>query len=236
MDPMTPEARMARFREHVVVKGLARPDATLGISTLRTLTAKAESDKGNRDYVVIATTPDIDGENEVVVPDGIDTAHFMRNKSVFLDHRYATEYCVGKVRRLSPYPSPTDFRGYTMRVHLFDEPVPNGILKRAADGHGPGASIGFESIDRGPPTEAEVKRYGKCSSIVRKCRLLEVSLTDFPCNVTCQQLGSAEAKRFMGDLVTRGAIEPERAKSFGWDERPRRRVVLLDSGVAIRRA
>lgn len=235
----TPDERFARFREYVVVKGLARPDAMLGISTFRTLTTKADETGGNRDYVVIATTPDIDGEMEVVVPSGIDAAHFMQNKSVFLDHRYGTEYCVGKMRRFSPYPSKADFRGYALRVHLFDEPVPNAILARARDGMGPGASIGFEAIDRGAPTEEEAKRYTvngvRPRSIVRRCRLLEVSLTDFPCNVACQGLPTPEAKRMLGGLVERQLMTPESAKAMGWDETPRRRVVLLGDVVSVRR-
>jgi hypothetical protein len=50
-------------------------------------------------------------------------------------------------------------------------------------------SIGFEALDWGAPNTTEKAAYPGAESIVRSCRVLEVSYTAMPMNVTCRMVG-----------------------------------------------
>jgi hypothetical protein len=51
-------------------------------------------------------------------------------------------------------------------------------------------SVGFEAMEWGPPTPEEREAYPGVESVVRKAKVLEVSYTALPMNVTCRMVGS----------------------------------------------
>ena len=160
-----------------------------------------------RTVTVIASTDAIDLYHSVVVPAGADLTYIMQNRKVFVDHRRDTEYCVGAIR------DPGDGRGFhkVMRggQHVGWQ-VTIGLKRNAladnvwndindTEGAGIGVSIGFESLDEGPPTKDELARYApngeRLDFVVRRWAWVELSFTHFPANVECQQVGSAPAVR-----------------------------------------
>ena len=230
--------RWRRMNERQRGLGGVADDSGVGLRSLTTLMSKAD-DAEDRDLIVIATTSDVDSMDEVVVPEGIDTSYFMANKSVFVDHRYNVEHRVGTIRTLDPWPSRDDFRGYRARIHMVENnPVADDLLNSARKGHGPGASIGFETVEAGPPSSEEKAKYSnggrEPSWVIRKSRMVELSLTFFPCNVSCQgvPMGS-DGKRRGGvqDLVRKGLVTERSARIMGWRPTPepaQTRLIIID--------
>lgn len=143
----------------------------------------------NADIIAtIATTNRVDLEREVVLPDGGVFDYLKTNRKIFVDHKYDHEYLVGGLRSWAPWPNKGTQRGWEMRVGVLMNhpyPVPLAVLN-TAEQIGIGASIGFEALESGKPTDAEKKQYPGVEYVIRKWNCLEVSLTCLPCNVECQ--------------------------------------------------
>lgn len=214
---------LRRMREK---NGLA-DDAPVGIvSSFGTV----EEVTDDRNLVLVATTDDIDLDNEVVVPAGLrGEGYFFRNRKIFVDHRYDLGSAVGKLRSAVPFPSPKNQRGWRIRVHIAKGPLGDDVLTVARE-IGIGASIGFTPIDYGKPTADEVKRYGRDGktpkSIVRSAEWLETSVTAMPCNVACQGWAAVTDDRKAAELdalVVKGRIARASAVALGLPATPVRK-------------
>lgn len=171
---------------------------------------------------IVVTTDDIDLVGDVVDPKGADTKYITakgQNK-VFADHQYDMEHCVGSLRYLTYWPNPKNPKGLMAsivmrRSRLADEAWT--IFKEI----GIGASIGFEAHEVTDYKNGDPSGWKSANSIIRKWRLLEISLTCFPCNVSCQSDAMDapdESKMAMLDgLVTKGSVSRETAQAFGLD-------------------
>jgi hypothetical protein len=196
---------------------------------------KADTSNGNRDIEVIANTSDIDLDREVVVPGGAVMDYFDKNKAIFLDHRYESEYVVGKMRTVSKILQDGKMVGWKIRVRMAPNELASDIIKMVNAGQAPGASVGFEPLERGAPTDDEAKAYAKGGeapeSVVRRWHWLETSLTWMPCNVACQATGSPEQDdskmAALDGLVTKGVIRRTTAAALGLQVKPKRAIVLL---------
>jgi hypothetical protein len=161
------------------------------VGVVSTFSKEMRVDQPNRDVVAVATTDDLDLEEEVVVPGGADTTYFKNNRKVFVDHEYGLLNAVGVLRNLKKWRGTNGADGWLARVHVPespDNPLASHVLALAA-AEGIGMSIGFEAMDFGRPTTDESKRYPGAKSIVREWRWLELSFTALPCNVACQSQG-----------------------------------------------
>ncbi len=147
--------------------------------------AGAKEDNGGIDIEGIATTDDIDCDDEVVLPEGIDWAPLMSYKVVYADHMYGSRYAVAKVRWINRIKSPN---GWAMRARMlpgsYSEDI--GRMVALAEADCLGLSIGFVPLERSSPTQDEVKKYGQARSVVRKASVFEVSFTTMPCNMACR--------------------------------------------------
>jgi hypothetical protein len=145
---------------------------------------------GDYDIEGIATTNDIDSSREVVVPEGADVTYFIQNKSIFVDHNYTVHHCVGKLRVNSlQLVRGIDGQPYGWRVRIAMSKTANQELVRDCMGlarDGIGMSIGFRALDWGAPSADETKRWPNAVTVIRKWQWLELSLTPFPCNVSCR--------------------------------------------------
>lgn len=133
----------------------------------------------------VATTDYTDLDAEVLLPGGADMEYIKRNGKVFADHWYDTEHAVGAVKRLE-----VTAQGILLEARmLFGEEHPlAAAVTSMAKQIGIGVSVGFDPTDYGDPTPEEKRRYPNAQCIIRKYRLLEVSFTPMPCNVSCQSL------------------------------------------------
>lgn len=192
-------------------------------------TPKAEAEirvkNSTRDLIVTINTDDVDVENEVVLPGGANFDYLQQNRSVFIDHNYDAPNFVGKMRRGSPTPMRRDGKivGWQAATAIADNLQGRDILRMAAQGIMPGASVGFKATDYGPPNDSELKMYPKCKNIVKRWECFEYSLTFMPCNPATQPIGmSSEDEKFavLDDLVTKSVISQETAIKLGLPRRP----------------
>ncbi len=198
--------------------------------------AVVDTESGNRDLIVVATTDDVDLDDEVVVPSGADTTYFFGNKRIFVDHEYTVDKYVAVLRKAMAYPSVNDHRAWKVRMRVRPGPLGDDVLTIARES-GIGSSIGFEPIRSGPPTDDEKAQYAKAGrsprSVVRQWRWLELSLTAMPCNVMCQGgMASVDSTRAVAldEMVTKGLIRRETARAFGLPDAPKRgRIVVVRS-------
>lgn len=178
-----------------------------------------------RTLEVIATTDDIDLQNEVVLPGGADISYFKRNGKLFADHKYDTEHTCAFRRSMTPFSDPsTGQSGWKVRAYMFhNNDYANAFLEMAKL-DSVGCSIGFQALDYGPLTAEEMKQHkGKTTpapdSIVRRWKWLELSFTPFPCNVNCQTLSVVRAedrgKAMLDMLVCQNKIKRHVAIEMG---------------------
>lgn len=198
-------------------------EAKLGIVASFGTKSVVDTDRNNRDLLVVATTDDIDLDDEVVIPGGADLSYIRQNRKVFADHRYEVESIVGQLRSLSPWPTKKAQRGWLARVRLATNPIGEAVKLIVEETGSIGASIGFEATDFGPPTDDEKKLYSRGGrepkSVVRSYKMLELSLTAIPCNVACQTMGFAlgdesKSERIVS-MVKSGRIDRRAASMLG---------------------
>ena len=202
--------------------------------------------KNPRDIIVTANTDDVDLDDEVVVPGGADMRYYHENRANFIDHSYDFGKHVGSMRSIALAP---DRRSWINRSAIFDglKSIYADDLLAVARQAGIGASIGFESLDGGPPKATDPPAYQKAGFVIRKWRMVELSFTAMPCNVSCRtmhEIGGVDPEKMavLDELVTkgrkRGGIELGSAIALGFEYRkvyavsgPRRTppVVLLDN-------
>lgn len=206
---------------HPAVKS-AEPVAVLGMVGKE---VRVDRSGGNRDIVIVGTTEDIDLIGDVVVASGGDLSYLKANRSIFVDHAQDTPGCVAKLRSAAPYPSINDFRGWLFRLRVLElkgNPLCDDILTIAEEG-GIGASIGIVPTDQGPPTPLEVKLFSQNGepplNVIRKWKMLELSLTAFPMNVNCQsvQVVSSDTEKrlsLLDELVMKGRIQRQSADAL----------------------
>lgn len=161
---------------------------------LATKDVSVDTRNGNRDITVVANTAAIDCDNEVVIPTGANLQYLDKNRKVFVDHSYDYHSMVGGIRPGYPI---LDGDKWLVRFGVSRSELGDRILADAQD-FGVGVSIGFDALEAGPPTQDEVKKYGRGKSfrsVVRKWHWIELSVTAMPCNVECQSVAVESKKR-----------------------------------------
>lgn len=184
---------MARMRRKFLVKD---SEAT---GFLGGYMVKADPQVTNTERVLefVATTNDVDLDDEVVDPSGGDWSYFdnANQKKMFVDHNYESEYCIGLVRAKSKYMEGDSQVGWKMRAFIYP-----GLRSIHADDfwtrslHGPmGISIGFIGLEVTSLTPTERKVWPGAETIVRRWKAIEVSGTAIPCNVKCQTMAGPQS-------------------------------------------
>lgn len=218
--------RVCRLKSHWSTLG--HPDDL--VSVVRCVAKGMTVDAADRMVSFVATTEDLDVDDEVVIAGGVDPkSYFFTNKSVFIDHQYDIANFIGNARRVLPRPdakSPTAWV-VQVRLHKAHQYTPT-IMELAADGL-IGSSIGFARQEGGRPTADEVKRYSKGgrepAMIARRWEWIEQSITAMPANVSAQAIGFEDAKAIMLDeLTTKGRVPRPLAVALGLPDSPKRRM------------
>jgi phage head maturation protease len=130
----------------------------------------------------------VDLEREVVLPSGLNvTDYLLQNRNLFVDHNYDVCSSVAVCRDMV-----MDSRGWKCYGSFHDDltnPYVRACIALAKAGT-LAMSIGFEALDYGAPTPEERAAYPGVECVVRKARVLEVSYTAMPMNVTCRQIAA----------------------------------------------
>jgi hypothetical protein len=210
-------------------------DADVGVFGMALKDTIVDESGANRDIVGVATSDGVDLDSEVVLPVGADTSYFDANgKRLFLDHRYDAGSVVGAVRYMRPYPDARAPRGLEFRARILSTPLGEEVLTIGKE-IGWGASIGFQVLEASAPTDLERKSYPNAERIIRKWKLLELSLTALPANVACQasvaSIDNAKAGA-VAELVTKGRIKASTARALGVDFA--RRTIVVRRAVVVR--
>ena len=210
MNMLTHEEYIERIRmRHPHLKDLS----TVGVQGSRADDVGIDIDEN--DIEGFATTDNVDEVEEVLLPEGADRSYFDRTKILYADHRYDLASILGKVRYIRPGVTPEGNRGWEFRAHVLtrDNPALGGKVIDIVRQLGTiGVSIGYEPIEWGSPTQEEAKAYPKAKSIVRKWKMLEVSLTGMPCNSQCfaravKPMGKSRVTQIeSGDPIACGAL------------------------------
>lgn len=141
------------------------------------------------EVICYASTAAVDLEREVVLPSGCDMQSYLSvNRNLFVDHNYDVCSAVATVRSMSLTPSGWLCHG------VFHDDMQNPYVRACialAKAGTLAMSIGFEALEWGPPTAEEKTAYPGIESIVRRCKVLEVSYTAMPMNVTCRMVSAA---------------------------------------------
>lgn len=173
----------------------------------------------------VITTDDIDLDEEVLDPNGADLSYLNDNKSVFADHNYGMQDSVGRIRWQKRMKGGA---GIEAAIRLDSGRFMADECRKIIKSRGTiGASIGFEALLVTPfDRKMDPSKWAKARSIVRKFRVIELSLTCLPCNVSCQTSAYKEddtkAAEFR-ELVTKSVIRPETAVVMGFGPRPVKR-------------
>ena len=217
---MDASAILSKMKNHERVRG---SDVKFGAVGSYATVEKAETTDGATEIVAVATTDDIDLDDEVVLPSGLDKSYILRNRQVFMDHNYDMSSVAGMIRSIGAFPSPQDQRGWRVRIRLNTSEA--GLLvEKIAREHGQiGLSIGFLPTEIGPPTDDErtrLTRDGKSpASVVRAGEWFELSFTALPCNVSAQgQVSEGDSSKILHavrGLVDRGEVKRSAAMLFG---------------------
>lgn len=171
-----------------------KADAPVGVLGL---TCKATAIEGDdRTVEFIATTNYVDLSDDVVIPSGADWTYFDLNKQVYADHWCDSEHNIGKLRSKEAFID-GGLAGWKCRIMFYKglrHPHADDALARTVQG-GQGMSIGFYPTEWGKPTPEEALAYPGAENIIRKYRVLEVSVTPMPCNVTCRSTLEQEVEK-----------------------------------------
>lgn len=219
------EKIIERLKEHPWAAD--RGDAPLCcVSTMgKNLSFDIDRKSNKADIIAVFNTDDIDSDDEVVIPSGLDPSYFRKNGKIFSDHIYSTQTTIGWLRWLKEYPSPEDHRQWRARIGIHSTDLGRDIMTIAQESGQFGFSIGFWPDDFGQPSKDEIALYSQGSktpsSIVRHGNWFETSATPFPCNVNCQGVLtiSSEAvdssKTILDDLLRKGMIRRSTAAMYG---------------------
>ncbi len=194
-----------------------------------------------------ATTSAVDLVDEVVVPDGCQVrsdgqpVYLSDAKAIYLSHDYASlpigTFRSAKITR-DGWVAQFVIHGQTALSRDIQ-----ALFMLGDDNPVRGVSIGFNRIDAGRPTQAEIEEYGPCSYVTRTWKWMELSVTPQPCNpeawVTMAQTGKSVADPKTADaldrLACKGTIRKETARLLGLDkpEKKPRRVLLIPRGPGV---
>ena len=224
----------ARMRKHLASKGIEAGELGARTSFNRVIEYKQVSNGTSPVFEIgaMATTDDVDQDQEVVLPEGCDWSVFERiGKHMYADHWYGIENRVGLARSWALRPNGPGRKGWFMTSVIRrdpDYPMRGAIIEAALESV-VGLSIGFEKVDGSAPTPEESKRYPGVGYVIRKAKIFEVSFTFMPCNINCVSASVASVTDKHAERVAEWAVKSGRLRGFEelFSVPRRKRVVVL---------
>ena len=172
------------------------------------------SDTGDRTFTAVINTDTLDRDDEVVLPEGMNSSEFDKSPTVFWNHDYSKPIarCM-KLRR--------GMTEWMADAKLADKPAghmgdwfPDEVYSLIKQGIVNGTSIGFIPTETRQPTQKDLDRWGpKTRRVISKWKLLEFSVTPLPSNhdalITACKSVSASTAKLLG-IEPPQIIEPRR--------------------------
>ena len=171
-----------------------------------------------RTFVGYASTRELDRDDEIVMPDGIDLSHYKQAPVLLWGHSWS-ELPLGSAKQIA-----SDGYGLIGKASISDYPFAEDVWKLVQGGHLKTSSIGFVptayvtqgSKEFGALVDVLNKDWGefstktadKTKAIITKSLLLEWSLVSVPANIQSLvgDVSSKSAKRF--GVAPTAIVEP----------------------------
>jgi len=225
-------------------------EAVVGVKGINCKEVDLFENGGNRDIEQVFNTDDVDLDDEVVLPAGLDISRYEANgRKIFADHMYGLGDVIGKDRNIWAEPKGGGTRRWKGRGVMLNTPLGDAALQIVRELGSIGTSIGFVVTDT-PLTGADAEPYAKGGKrpvrVLHRTLMLERSITAMPCNVSCQGAMSVDEKRVddLDGLVVKHRITRAAAVAFGLPTTPKRkfhavttptgspaRIVIVDSAM-----
>lgn len=178
--------------------------------------ASDPSDPGDRTFTALASTADVDEDNEVLLSTGCDASRFLRSGSILYEHD--RNKIIGR-----PLSVDRKTRAVLVRAEFAERPqnhvgawLADEVMGLVKTGSLRGVSVGFIPVEVRKPTAADVKLYGPTvERVVAKWKLLELSITPIPCNPNAVIVSAPKSTTATAEKAVR---------------RPKERVYVLPGG------
>ena len=188
----TPQTIIDTIKRSAIARGMTKANATIGVTsgywTTGPKTGIKQLASKPLEVWCYANTAAVDLEREVVLPTGLDVqSYLLKNRNLFVDHNYDICSAVAVCRDMT-----LNNQGWLCKGAFHDD-MANQYVRACVALARAGTlamSVGVEALEWGTPTPAEREAYPGVESVVRRAKVLEVSYTALPMNVTCRQVGS----------------------------------------------
>lgn len=211
------DADMAKELEALVkqaeANGLSYTRRFITADDIDTITkGKGDPEQLRHTALITASTNDVDRDNEIVLPTGIDRKMFRKNPVILWAHDSskmplgyslwekvegdALKAFIKFADRPADHPEAAEWPADTA-FSLVEQKVLRGV------------SIGFLPLDARPPLEKEIvanPKWAGASRVITKSLLCEISIVPVGCN-----------QNALVEAVNKGLIDPERVKAYGID-------------------
>jgi HK97 family phage prohead protease len=133
-------------------------------------------DPETRTFWSTINTAKTDGDKESVLPGGVDPAYFPTIVgTVYLNHNYDAP--IGVCRKMFG-----NSRIVKAQTYLSRNSEGTDVETMIQENILGGMSVGYKTMDAGPPTVEEKRLYPESERIVREWKMVEYSVTGMPCN------------------------------------------------------
>ena len=141
--------------------------------------------QGFKTDVSLITTDDVDRDNEVVLPDGLDLTDFRKSPTVFFNHEY--DKPIGKALYVDRVKSGLRaMTRYAKRPDPWDGPwLPDALHSMAQEGIATGKSIGFIPLEMREVNNEDLARrpdWKDAVNIIVRAIMFEFSVAPLPAN------------------------------------------------------
>lgn len=177
-------------------------------SMQKTLNFKAEQtgDPGDRTFTATITTPALDRQDEVLLPEGLIATEYQLNPVVLFNHW--SDKPIGRCLKLTR--KPTSWEAVTKLAEKPEghtgEWLPDVVYSLIKQGVINAVSVGFIVVERRSPTPKDYEKFGETvNSVISKWKLVEYSVAPTPCN---QEALITAVKSFSVDTQKAFGIEP----------------------------
>ncbi len=212
------------------------------------LNADMTVQEGERAFVTTITSNAVDRDNEVLLPEGMNSKDFEKNPVLFWKHQDKNDVPIGKVVGLKRQGDTWLAKAVLAARHKdhVGEWFPDTVLSLVQQGVVNAVSVGLIPEVTRRPTTKDKEMFGKnVQSVVARWKLLELSVAPLPANqealivaVSKSMCSKKTAKAYFGIDLDDIQIKPKtkRKVAIMVFDSPRPRKTVLTKDMAIARA
>lgn len=176
--------------------------------------------KSRREILAVASTDNVDRDNEVVIPSGLRMSGInYAGRPILWAHDHKTP-ALGTIQWIKP-----DAHNLLLKYRMTDKgDFANLIFDLIQDDMISTHSIGFETFGERPPTPQELRErpdWQAAANLVTDYEVIEVSICNVPCNANTQVI----AKRYSPEL--QALLGPAFQVKECWDYSPVEKAVVI---------